>query len=56
MAEYKLNFTADDINRRLAKISEILTYSEIQELFNMTIDDDNNIILEFTSIDGNDIY
>lgn len=56
MAEYKLNFSADEINKRLAKIAEVLTSDEIKELFNLTIDENNNIILDFTSIDGNDVY
>lgn len=52
MAEYQLQYTASEINEKLGIIKDL------EKLLDLVIveDTDGNLILEFSSIDGNDIY
>ena len=52
MAEYQLQYTASQINEKLSIIKDL------EKLLDLVIveDTDGNLILEFSSIDGNDIY
>jgi hypothetical protein len=52
MAEYKLKFPANEINRRL----EIIEDLERLLVLNLKEDSEGNLILEFSSVDGNGIY
>lgn len=52
MVEYQLQYTASEINERLG------TVKDLEKLLDLVIIEDTNgdLILEFSSIDGNDIY
>jgi hypothetical protein len=52
MAEYQLSYTAKEIDEKLGLIEDLKQLLDLDIL----TDKDGNLILSFSSIDGNDLY